>query len=178
MGQYIHRITSNHRIIGARRNLWRTSRPASCWNGFPTAGWTGKHQSGFSESLKSKLHNLSWKPLSGLCYSQSKEVLSHVCKELPLFQLLPPAPLKRAWTHPLDSCTLDIYEECWDPLSAGWTAPGLPASIRCSGILIIFVALCWALTRSSLSWTEGLRTGHSTPDVASLGQSRREGAPP
>lgn len=49
--------------------------------------------------------------------SSLSEVLSHICMELPVLQLLPVAPhpvtehLQRAQPHPLDFHTLEAYKQ-------------------------------------------------------------------
>ena len=88
---------------------------------------------------------------------------------------------KRVWSCQNASQALVIYKHLSHPLSAfsspGWTAAGLSAFSHMGDVpgLLSSLSLCAGLSLQDpcLFWTGETRTGHSIPDVPSLGQSRR-----
>ena len=72
-------------------------------------------QTGLEYLQRKRVHSQTAHP-SALSLSH-RGISSLCCMELPVLQFLPIAPcsictlLKRIWTHPLVSCTLDIYKQ-------------------------------------------------------------------
>ena len=115
-----------------------------------------------SECLqRRKPHNLSGQPIPVFCYPHREEVFSclrgnsyiPVCTHCPLYCCW--MSLTRAWIHPPD--TLYILKNVNEVISVSSPsyrdpAPSASPHKRYSTPLIIFMALCWTLSSSSLSF--------------------------
>jgi len=143
--------SQNHRFVRVGRDLWRPPCPnlpakVSClWQ---VAQESVQVSSKYHQ--RRQLHNLSGQPVPMLCHPHSKEAFScsyetscvPVCVHYPLFCCC--APLKRAWLP------LSVSSQLNRPRSLSCSSKG-----RCSRSPIIFVALHYALSRSSLSFLNG-----------------------
>ena len=87
-------------MVGVGRDLWRSSTPAPLLNQDHLEQVAQDHvQAGFEYLQRRRLHNLSGQPVPVLSHLQSKEVFSHIERELPEFQFVPIAPCPVTGQH-------------------------------------------------------------------------------
>ena len=160
-------VTSqNHRIIGIRRDLCRSSSSTSLLKQVHLdQAAQDIVQAGFEYLQWRRIHNLCGQPVPGLHDAQSEEFLPHVQMELPMLQFVPVAPYPSlgtiekslapsSWHPPLRYLKAFIRS----PLSLLFCRLNKPSSLslssqeRCFGPLIIFVALRWTLSSSYSSF--------------------------
>lgn len=92
----------HQRISEVGRNLWRSSTPTP-----PAKEDSLQHvaqeslQMGFEYLQRRRFHNLSGQPVPVLCHPHSNKVLLHICRDLPMFQLVPNCPIaQHHWEVP------------------------------------------------------------------------------
>ena len=146
---------------------------------------------GFKYLQRRRFHSLSGQPVIVFCHSDSKAALLYVCMEHYGFLFLPVAACSitaqhwRVSSHWLDSLTSDIHKQWWDShFSLVFSSLNSPRSLSRKGDAPDPWSCLWPSAGLSLgnpcifffNWEP--RNGHSTPDVASPGQSRGGGSPP
>jgi len=184
--------SQNHRIVGVGRDLCGSSSPSS----LPKQGCLQQAaqnlvQAGLEYLQRRRIHSLSGHPVPVLRHPRGEEVLPHVQTELPMLPFVPVAPCPVAGHQWKESSPilltstlkifLGIYKVPSQP-SPGWTSPAPSVFPRRRDALVPSSSVQPSSGLSPvvphLSWTGEPRTGHITPDEASLGQSRGGGEPP
>jgi len=145
--------SQNHRLNEVGRALGSHLVQLHAQAGPPTASYPESSPESFWKSLRRTVHQLSAWSMPMHCHPHSTDVLPGVPVCACGLMSCHWAPLKRAWTHLLNTCPLEGWVRSPPDLLQAELQISQPLTFahgRCFMSLAAFLAVCWNLSEISL----------------------------